>query len=86
MGGNESFPSPAVPVLRTSPVYGRDSSPDLFMQQLAGFAADGVARVTVSGAAGVIASVDATDNVFATAVPHVPVTSIEALDTAGNEI
>lgn len=85
-GAADSFPSPAVPVLQTAPVYGQDGSSDVFMQQLAGFAADGVGRITVSGPTGIVASADISDNVFEAPVPHEPITSIEAYDAAGNEI
>jgi hypothetical protein len=85
-GATDSFPSPAVPVLQTAPVYGQDGSSDVFMKQLAGFAADAVRRITVSGPTGIVASADIRDNIFEAPVPHEPITSIEAYDTAGNEI
>lgn len=84
--GGDAFPSPTVPVLQTSPVYGREGSNDVFVQQLAGFAADGVAKVQVTGPSGVVASADVSDNVFAVPVPNQPVTSIEALAQDGTKI
>lgn len=85
-GGGDAFPSPTVPVLQTSPVYGQEGSNDVFVQQLAGFAADGVAKVQVTGPSGVVASADVSDNVFAVSVPNQPVTSIEALAQDGTKI
>lgn len=85
-GGTDAFPSPTVPVLETSPVYGQAGSNDVFMRQLAGFAADGVAKVQVSGPSGVVASAAVSENVFAVSVPNQPVTSIEALAQDGTKI
>lgn len=87
-GGSQdnSFPSPAIPVVVASPVFGGPDSADAFLKELAGFAADGVARVEAIGPSGVVATAEASGNVFYAAVPHGPVTSIAAYDDAGNKV
>lgn len=85
-GGAESFPSAAVPVLLMSPVFSETDSPDGYLQQLAGFAADAVARVAVLGPSGVVVSAPTTNNTFIAAVPHEPVTELRAYDASGEVV
>ena len=85
-GSLGSFPSETVPVIQQSPVYGESSSEDVYMPELFGFAADGVAEVTIEGPSGRVGSADVVDNVFWAEMPHRPVTTISAYDADGQLI
>lgn len=84
--GPNSFPSSDVPVILASPIYGQAGSSDVYLKQLFGFAADGVVRVVVRGPSGVVADVQPSDDIFATDVPHQPVTELEAYDSTGSVV
>jgi hypothetical protein len=69
--GSARFPSPERPVLDFSPVFGSPGGPrpGVYLRQLRGFAADGIAKVQALDAqGGVIAEAVVEDNVYATGV------------------
>jgi hypothetical protein len=81
------FPSAETPIADFSPLRGAEGDNAVRVWQLAGFAADGVARVGVRDRAGVFFATPVADNVYgAQNVPARPATAIVALDADGNEL
>lgn len=84
---SSSFPSPKEPILDLSPLKSPNPREVVYVQRLAGFAADGVARVAVVGLDGsMVHTADVADNIYATEwfSTDIPSTTIVALDREGH--
>lgn len=79
------FPSPDRPILDESLVGQDKGEPAMHYMRVEGFAADGVAAIRLLNATGnVIGTAIVNDNVYSLdAMPTEPVTSIAAVDAAG---
>jgi hypothetical protein len=82
--GTPQFPSPQVPIADFSPRRGHAERPEVFVRALAGFAADGVARVGVVFPDGETYWTTVEQNVYASReVPQRPASAIVAEDASG---
>jgi hypothetical protein len=86
--GPEAFPSTQQPIVDLSPLKSFDPRKAVYVQRLAGFAADGVARVGFVDTSGVIHSTPVVNNVYATDWLDAPIaaTAIVALDEQGQTL
>lgn len=83
-GREALFPSQQMPIADFSPLHGHEGSNDVYVRQLKGFAADGVAAVAVRDANGALHSTPATDNFYASnELPVVPAKEIVAFASDG---
>jgi hypothetical protein len=83
--GRLEFPSDDAPVLNMGAIEVEPNG-DVYVLGLAGFAADGVARVGVVDTAGALHAADVTDNLFYRDLPRTHAAAFIAFDATGGEV
>ena len=81
-----NFPSADTPILDMSGISGDPQTHSTTFLELSGFAADGVARVGVIGADGVLHDAEVRDNIYYADLPRFQARALIALDASGQEI
>jgi hypothetical protein len=81
-----SFPSPDAPILDMSGISGDPHAHSITYLELSGFAADGVARVGLVGADGVLHDAEVQDNIYYADLPRFQARALIASDPSGQEI
>jgi hypothetical protein len=80
------FPSSDAPILDMSGISSDPGTGSTTFLGLSGFAADGVARVGVIGADGVLHDAEVRDNIYYADLPQFQASALIALDASGHEV
>ena len=80
------FPSAEAPILDMSGIAGDLQTHSTTFLELSGLAADGVARVGLIGADGVLQDTEVQENIYYADLPQIEAKALVAFDPSGQEI